>query len=68
MKFWLIAFFLTPDGEFVSKREVAYKDEATCYIAMDSVRSPKKNLITKIVCGSDDHYMGRKQDPGVEYD
>ena len=46
MKFWLIAFFLTPDGEFVSKREVAYKDEATCYIAMDSVRSPKKNLIT----------------------
>ena len=68
MKFWLIAFFLTTDGEFVSKREIAYKDEAACYVAMDSIRPPKKNLITRIVCVSDDHYMGRKQDPGVEYD
>ncbi len=44
MKFWLIAFFLTPDGEFVSKREVAYKDEATCYIAMYSVRSVRSGF------------------------
>lgn len=68
MKFWLIAFFFAPDGEFVGKREIAYKDEATCYMAMDRIRPPKKNLTTQIVCVSDDHYMGRKKDPGVEYD
>lgn len=71
MKFWLIAFFLTPDGEFVGKREIAYKDEATCYVAMDHVRIPKsmkKATIISAVCVSDDHFKGRKKDPGVEYD
>jgi hypothetical protein len=71
MKFWLIAFFLTPDGEFISKREIAYKDKATCYTAMDLVRAPKnlKNeIIVQVVCVSDDHFMGRKKDSGVEYD
>lgn len=68
MKFWLIAFFFTPNGEFVGKREIAYKDEATCYIAMEYVRPPRKSWTTEMVCVSDDHYSGRKQDPGVPYD
>lgn len=68
MKFWLIMFFLTPDGEFVGKREIAYKDEVTCYTAMDYVRPPRKDLTIQMVCVSDDHFMGRKQDPGVAYD
>lgn len=68
MKYWLIIFFLYPNGEFAGKREIAYKDEATCYIAMDYIRPPRKNLTTKMVCVSDDHFMGRKQDPGVAYD
>lgn len=67
MKFWLIIFFLTPDGDFVGKREIAYKDEATCYMAMEGVRS-RKGLIVQMVCVSDDHYTGKKQDPGVAYD
>jgi hypothetical protein len=71
MKFWLIAFFLTPDGEFVGKREIAYKDETSCYVAMNHVRVPKnmkKATIVRTVCVSDDHFMGRKQDDGIEYD
>ena len=65
MKFWLIIFFLTPEGEFISKKEIAYKDKASCYVAMDNV---KVKRIAQMVCVSDDHYMGRKKDPGVEYD
>ena len=65
MKFWLIVFFLTPQGEFVGKKEIAYKDEASCYLAMDKVKVKQR---AQMVCVSDDHYMGRKQDPGVPYD
>ena len=65
MKFWLIIFFLTPEGEFVSKKEISYKDKASCYAAMDNVKAKK---ITQMVCVSNNHYTGRKQDPGVPYD
>ncbi len=65
MKFWLIIFFLTPEGEFIRKKEIAYKDKASCYLAMDKVKAKQ---ITQMVCVSDDHYRGRKQDPGVPYD
>jgi hypothetical protein len=65
VKFWLIIFFLTPEGEFVSKKEVPYKDKASCYSAMDKVRVKR---IAEMVCVSDDHHSGRKQDPGVPYD
>ncbi len=65
MKFWLIIFFLTPEGEFVSKKEISYKDKASCYSAMDKV---KVKQIAEMVCVSDDHHSGRKQDPGIPYD
>ena len=65
MKFWLLIFFLTPEGEFISKKEIAYKDKASCYVAMDKV---KVKRIAQMVCVSDDHRSGRKQDPGVPYD
>jgi hypothetical protein len=38
---------------------------------MDYIRVPKnmkKATIVRTVCVSDDHFMGRKQDPGVDYD
>lgn len=65
MKFWLIIFFLTPEGEFISKKEIPFKDEASCYLAMNTV---KVKRIAQMVCVSDDHFRGRKKDPGVEYD
>ena len=65
MKFWLIIFFLTPEGEFISRKQFQYKDKASCYLAMDKVRVQQ---IAEMVCVSDNHYRGRKQDPGVPYD
>jgi hypothetical protein len=67
MKFWLLIFFLTPEGEFVEKREVAYKNANSCYKAMDRVRKPK-GMKVHTMCVSNDHYTGLKQDPGVHYD
>lgn len=68
MKFWLIIMFFTPNGDFAGKREIAYEDEASCYIAMDGIRPPRRNLLTQMVCVSDDHYQGRKQDKNKRYD
>ena len=65
MKFWLIIFFLTPEGEFISRKQFQYKDKASCYLAMDKVNVKQ---IAEMVCVSDDPYRGRKQDPGVPYD
>lgn len=68
MKFWLLIFLFQPNGEFISKREIAYSDEATCYMMMEPVARQYKKVMVKMICVSDDHYMGRKQDPGVAYD
>jgi hypothetical protein len=67
VKFWLIIFFFS-NGEFVGKKEIAYEDEAKCYLAMDYIRPPKKHWVTQMQCVSDDHFMGRKKDEGVDYD
>lgn len=68
MKFWLIIFFLTPEGEFLSKHEVQYSSKAECQSARAAFKKlPVVNQI-QTVCVSDDHFRGRKKDPGVEYD
>lgn len=67
MKFWLLIFILTPDGEYVDKREVAYDNATSCYKAMNRVR-PTKGTKVHTLCVSNDHYTGLKQDPGVNYD
>lgn len=68
MKFWLIIFLLQPDGEFISKREIAYPDEATCYMMMEPIARQYKKQTVQMVCVSDDHFTGRKQDKNVPYD
>ena len=50
MKFWLIVFFLNSHGDLVGKREILYEDEAKCYIAMDNIRAPRKNLTIQMDC------------------
>jgi len=68
MKFWLIAFFFAPNGDYMGKRVIAYENEVRCLQAMDYIRPPKKSWTVQMECVSDDHYMGRKKDLGVEYD
>ena len=67
MKFWLIISLLQ-NGEYIKVREIAYQDEATCYMMMEPIARQYKKVTVQMVCVSDDHYMGRKQDPGVPYD
>ncbi len=68
MKFWLIIFFVSPNGDYMGKREIAYKDEVRCYQAMEYIRPPRRSWTTQMVCVSDDHYRGRKQDKNIPYD
>lgn len=50
MKFWLIIFFFNAHGDLVQKREILYKDEASCYLAMDNIRPPVKSWTTQMNC------------------
>lgn len=68
MKFWLIVFLMDPQGEFINKKEIAYADEVTCYKMMETVARRYKQDTVQLVCVSDDHHSGRKQDLGVDYD
>ena len=68
MKFWLIVCLMNSHGDFISKKEIQYKDEATCYASMETVARMYKKSTVQLVCVSDDHHSGRKQDPGVDYD
>jgi nicotinamide riboside kinase len=71
MKYWLIIFITSPQGEYIDKDVYSTPNKAACeQVAKKMVsrlRSISKNEI-EYVCVSDDHYMGRKQDPGVAYD
>lgn len=72
MKFWLIVFFLTPDGEFISKKEVVYPSKPACVAAAGNVAG-RYNIVNKqvaiqVYCVSNNHHAGIKQDPGIPYD
>jgi|LauGreDrversion4_2_1035121.scaffolds.fasta_scaffold132530_6 aromatic ring-opening dioxygenase LigB subunit len=65
MKYWLIIFFFTPEGGFVEKKEVRYKNEFSCYYEMAKEVEKKQKLKVHMYCVTDDHYQGRKQDYGI---
>lgn len=70
MKFWLIVFLFTPEGEFMAKDvyEAANKEQCVAF-AGDVVKTLiNTQLQAQFHCVSDDHYMGREQDEGVDYD
>lgn len=68
MKFWLIIFFLNPQGEFLSKKEVQYASKVECQKAQAGLKKLPVVKQIQTICVSDDHHSGRKQDPGVNYD
>ena len=70
MSYWLIVFLFTTEGEFVAKDvyETASKEQCVRFagdVTRTIINSP---IQAQFHCVSDDHYMGRKQDEGVEYD
>lgn len=71
MKYWLIMFFLTPDGEYIDKDVYSTMSKEAC-------EQVAKKMVSRIQaigkyeieyhCVSDNHYKGISQDPGVPYD
>ena len=70
MKFWLIAFLFSPDGEYQAKDVYQTESYEECLVLAGKYAAIHVNteLSTQLYCVSDDHYMGRAQDPGVPYD
>jgi hypothetical protein len=70
MSFWLIVYLFTAEGEFIAKDvyETASKEQCEQFagdVTRTIINSPVQ---AQFHCVSDDHYMGRKQDEGIDYD
>ena len=70
MKYWLIFMIFTSDGEFLTKFEYPAKNKTHCvelagYTAQQYVN---RGRLTQAWCVTDNHFKGRKQDPGIPYD
>lgn len=67
--YWMIVFLMsaTPDQEFQGKVAIPFKNAEACSIAKKKLEFDG-DLRFQFVCVSDDHYKGRKQDPGMPLD
>jgi hypothetical protein len=70
MKFWLLVFLFTQDGQFMAKDVYETANKAQCieFAGQVGMNLVNTKLQAQFHCVSDDHYMGRKQDEGVDYD
>lgn len=70
MTYWLLVFLFTPDGEFVAKDvyETAGMEQCQEFAGQVAKTIINTSISAQFHCVSDDHYMGRKQDEGVDYD
>jgi hypothetical protein len=70
MSFWLIVYLFTAEGEFVAKDvyETASKEQCAEFAGEVAKTTINSQIQVQFHCVSDDHYMGRKQDEGIEYD
>jgi hypothetical protein len=70
MSFWLIVYLFTADGEYFAKDvyETASKEQCVEFAGQVTKTIVNTSLQAQFHCVSDDHYMGRKQDDGIEYD
>jgi hypothetical protein len=70
VKFWLIVFLFDVNGEFQAKDifETAGRVQCEQFAADYTKTIINTKMQAQFHCVSDDHYMGRKQDEGVDYD
>lgn len=70
MKFWLIIFLFTSDGEFVAKDsyEAVNQEQCTAFAGEVAKTLVNTQLQAQFYCVTDDHYMGRSIDDGVPLD
>lgn len=67
MKFWLIVFLFTSEGEFTAKDVYEATDKTQCVEFAGQVAKTLVNtqLQAQMYCVSDDHYMGRSVDENI---
>ncbi len=70
MKFWLIVFLFTSEGEFIEKSSYEAVDKAQCVeMAGEEARKiVNTQLNAQFYCVTDDHYMGRSVDENIPLD
>lgn len=70
MKYWLIVFLFDVDDQFLAKDVYESANYEQCQQFASDYARKMINTSTKAQfhCVSDDHYMGRSQDEGVDYD
>lgn len=70
MKFWLIVFMFTPEGEFMAKDVYETPSKIECSEMAGRVVKTLVNtqLQSQFYCVSDDHYNGRSIDEGIALD
>lgn len=70
MKFWLIVFLFTNEGEFHEKSsyEAATKEQCVEMAGKEASKLVNSQMQMQFYCVSDDHYMGRSVDRGIPLD
>lgn len=70
MKFWLIVFMFTPEGEFMARDVYETPSQVECSEMAGRVAKTLVNtqLQSQFFCVSDDHYNGRSIDEGIPLD
>lgn len=70
MKFWLIMFLFSSDGEFLEKRSYEAVNRAQCvqFAGQEARKLVNSQLQIQFYCVTDDHYMGRSVDKGISLD
>ena len=70
MKYWLIVFLFSSEGEFLEKSsyEAENKEQCVAFAADEAKKLVNTQLNAQFYCVSDDHYMGRSVDADVPLD
>lgn len=70
MKFWLVVFLFTAEGDFIGKSEIAQSSNEECLYAAAavSIRYVNSGIGPATFCVSDDHRSGKKPDKNVPLD
>lgn len=70
MKYWLIFMIFSNEGEYLRKVERPVANVERCYVesAKLAIQLTNSGYLTQAWCVTNDHYTGKKQDPGIPYD
>jgi hypothetical protein len=70
MKFWLIVFLFSADGDYLDKGEYQIESQEQCVELSGLVaqRLVNTSYQVQLYCVTDDHYNGRSIDDGIPLD